>query len=103
MKLRLVLALTAAITGCSQQFALSRGATPPPGHTTTQVRADVLECQDQARIGSQTDADKARGVALSLSLSVVGYQIDQERQKSDQRAIYARCMTEKGYTVKPIG
>jgi hypothetical protein len=93
-----VVVVALLLAGCGE-FHLAKGGTIPAGKTQEQVRLDVLECKDRARVESQSAADQARGFLLGAGLSFVGVAIDYQQQKDDQRRIYKDCMEARGYTV----
>lgn len=92
---------TTILAGCGTFKLADDGGYVPPGYTQDHVQLDVLTCKDRARVESQTAADQARGIALSIGLSFLGSYIDYRQQVADQRRIYRECMWAKGYEINP--
>jgi hypothetical protein len=92
--------LLAAAAAC---FVVSCGtyplgtSTPARGQSAQQHQLDRLACKDEAALAASTAGNQiVNGV---LSATVLLEPIAYERQKATQRAAFARCMTERGYTV----
>lgn len=74
-------------------------ATDIRGHEGVQQRLDIVECREVARDWSARPGAQARGFATGLLLPVVGIAVDYQAIKSDRRAEFGRCMTDRGYTL----
>jgi hypothetical protein len=72
-------------------------STPARGQSVQQHQIDRLACKDEAQLAASTAGNQiVNGV---LSATVLLEPIAYERDKSTQRAAFARCMTDRGYTV----
>lgn len=94
-----ILSVVLLLAGCGT-YPLSGGALPPAGKTRDQAQLDLLVCQDEARQSVNSAGTQARSFALGLT--VIGAPAAYDLEKKDARAVYAKCMTDKGYTVIPV-
>ena len=96
---KIVIFLPLFLVACGT-FQLAGGISPPHGKTADQQQNDVLFCKDQAHNEAGTNGQQAK--AFLMGLTIIGAPIAIEQDRALQREVFARCMTDKGYSVAPI-
>jgi hypothetical protein len=71
----------------------------PISMTAEQQQLDTLLCKDRAKNEANTDARVAGSFLAGLTIVGAPVAIAAEREK--QREVFAKCMTDKGYLVRP--
>jgi hypothetical protein len=70
-----------------------------PGKTVEERDAAMLVCKDRAKNEANTDARVAGSFLAGLTIVGAPIAIAAEREK--QREVFAKCMGELGYAVRP--
>lgn len=95
--MRSVYLIPVLLAGCGS-FPL--GTVHRPIHMTAeQQQLDTLICKDRARNEANTDA-RVAGSFLA-GMTIVGAPIAIAAERDKQREVFADCMTQKGYLVRP--
>jgi hypothetical protein len=93
---RIVLGLLAAgLSGCS--FTLGM-VNLPRGTTLEQREVAILVCKDEAE---RVNAEKSGPAEFLLGATLVGFPAGLQMEVDTKREAFARCMSARGYVVRP--
>lgn len=93
---KLLFLLPLALSGCATQFILGTSY-PAQGQTREQTIADIESCKVIAYQVANTPTEFAKTYLRSLTL--IGVPGALQNEKDNQRRVFSKCMTERGYRV----
>ena len=93
--------LSFSVASCSYPLA-GKILLPTGSKSEDQQLRDVLVCKDRVhKEMNKTDFRTLMGAAF-IGLTVVGLPYSIAQDRAEERKIFAKCMTEFGYTVLPV-
>lgn len=98
-KLALAFASTCTLSACGT-FPLAGAIHPPAGKNAEQQQTDVLVCKDQANLAVNSASNQAGDFLLGAT--IIGAPFAYQMDKSKERAVFAQCMTARGYIVDDV-
>jgi hypothetical protein len=97
MRAVLTLTLALALGGCGHFLTPLGTVQPQAGKTSAEQEIARAECTDESRASVETPAGMAR--ALAMGITVVGAPSEIARLQATRKAVFKRCMQDRGYEV----
>jgi hypothetical protein len=92
---RIVFLLPLFLVACGGTFPLFGAVEAPHGTSAHQQKSDIANCKSQAVDQASNNGEEAEAFLFGSSA--------RKKEQALERNVFSECMTNKGYTVIPVG